>query len=208
MDDFFKIIYLEKNTLIKGWFIATLLILPFTFIPTIAAYGLSLDALQYRLPYSILYALGFAMLVSIAALVHNFMRLVDRKKIFDKAAFKELDFHGRIDGVGSIVREMETFLIGKIEHYYFRLNLVKTISKNNVVEIVPLIKIKSDQDLVYYLKSQHGFKEHYFFGKEIPLSDTELENKDSIKQILLEMEAILISQNARPLALNEREFFD
>lgn len=207
MDDFLKILYLEKNTLVKGWFISTLLILPFTFIPTFASYGFTLDAFRFRLPFSIMYALGIALAVVVASLIHNYLRLIDRKKVFDKAAFKALDFHGRIDGVGSIIRELETFLIGKMEHYYFRLNLVCTLNKNNVLEIVPLIKIKSDKGLVYFLKTKHGFKEHYFFSKEVYISDIDLENKDTVKQILLDIESILLSQEAKPLALNERELY-
>ena len=206
MDDFLKILIYEKNTLTKAWLISTLLILPFTFIPTLAAYGFSWEAIKFRIPYAILYSIGFALLVIIAALIHNYKNIVDRKKFFEKAAFKALDFHGRIDGVGSIVREMETFLIGKFEHYYFRLNLVNTVSQNKVLEIVPLIKIKTDRDLVYFLKSQHGFKEHYFFGKEIVMSDSDLNNKDSIKKILLDLEQVLKSQDAKPLALEGREF--
>lgn len=206
MDDFLKILLYEKNTLTKGWLISTLLVLPFTFIPTFISYGLTLESIRFRLPYSILYSLGFTLCVVIAALIHNYLNLVERKKIFDKKAFKELDFHGRIDGVGSITKEMETFLIGKMEHYYFRLNLVKTLNQNNVLEIVPLIKIKSDRDLVYYLKAKHGFKEHYFFSKEVPITEAELDDKNKIKNILIELEEVLKSQDARPLVLDEREF--
>ena len=71
MNDLIKIVVFERFALLKGWTISTLLILPFTFLPTIIKYGFSLEALKFRLPDSILYSSGFALIVVIAAVINN-----------------------------------------------------------------------------------------------------------------------------------------
>ncbi len=203
MNDLIKIVVFERFALLKGWTISTLLILPFTFLPTIIKYGFSLEALKFRLPDSILYSSGFALIVVIAAVINNYNNLVDRKRLFDKPTFKELDFYGRIDGVGSIIKDLETFLLGKIGNYYFRINLVEPESNTNRIEIIPLIDTKEDKELMRILKNKFGFRQYWFFGKEIKLSEEQLNDKKYLKGILRELELNLNKLNAKPLQVNE-----
>lgn len=205
MNDLIKIMIFERNTLLKGWVISTLLVLPFTFLPTIIKYGLSLEAMRFRLPDSILYSIGFALIVVIASVIHNYNNWVDRKRLFDKPAFKELKFYRRLDGVGSIVRELETFLLGKIETYYFRINLIETELRTNKIEIVPLIETRGHKELENKLKDNFGFRHYWFFGKEMRLSEKQMNDKNFLKNILIQLELDLKKMNVKPLEIDEFE---
>ena len=204
MNDLIKIIVFERNSLLKGWVISTLLVLPFTFLPTLIKYDVSFEAIKFRLPNSILYSLGFALVVVVAAVIHNYNNLVDRKRLFDKPTFKELDFYGRLDGIGSIVRELETFLLGIIGDYYFRINLIEPELGANKIEIIPLIETNGDKELLKILKDK-GFRRNWFFGKEMELSEKQLNNKNYLKEILKELELDLKNLNAKPLNVDELE---
>jgi hypothetical protein len=118
MRDLLTIIVAERTTLIKGLTISFLLIFPFTFIPAIIRNGFSISTILGRLNESILYAFGFALIVVLAAILKNYNGLVDRKWYFDKPAFRELDFYGRIGGIESVVYDLETFLLGKIDVFF------------------------------------------------------------------------------------------
>lgn len=204
MNDLIKIIVFERNMLLKAWVISTLLVLPFTFLPTLIEYGISLEAIKFRLSDSILYSLGFAFILIVAAVIHNYNNLVDRKRLFDKPTFKELDFYGRLDGVGSIVRELETFLLGKIGDYYFRINLLEPELNTNKIEIVPLIETKENEELLRIL-SNKGFKQNCFFGKEMKLSEEQLNDRNYLKDILKKLELDLRNLDAKPLSIDELE---
>ena len=205
MNDLIKIVVYERNSLLKGWVISTLLVLPFTFLPTVIKYGLSIEAIRFRLSDSILYSLGFSLIVVVAAVIHNYNNLVDRKRLFDKQTFKELDFYGRLDGVGSIVRELETFLLGKIGNYYFRINLIEPELNTNKIEIVPLIETKSNKELEKKLKDEFGFRNHWFFGKEIKLLDEQINDKSFLKNVLNQLALDLKNMGAKPLEIDEFE---
>ncbi|NJK93866.1 MAG: hypothetical protein HC905_02095 [Bacteroidales bacterium] len=100
----------------------------------------------------------------IVAVIHNYNGLVDRKRYFDKPAFKELEFYGRIDGTGSVVHEFETFLLGKIDNFFFRLNVTDIDKRKPILEIVPLIDITDKENEVEELKSVYHLKQ--FFSLE------------------------------------------
>ncbi len=205
MNDLIRIVVFERNTLLKGWVISTLLVFPFTFLPTVIKYGLSIEVIRYRLSDSILYSLGFSLIVVVAAVIHNYNNLVDRKRFFDKPTFKALDFYGGLDGVGSIVRELETFLLGKIGNYYFRINLIEPELNTKKIEIVPLIDIKANKDLETKLKDDFGFRYNWFFGKEMKLSDEQMNDKFFLKDILNQLEKELKSMEAKPIEIDEFE---
>lgn len=114
MRNIINIINIERQSLLKGLAISFLLTLPFTFLPTIIKHRLSIRTIAERFNDSILYSFGFSLIVVIAAIIHNYNGLVDRKWYFDKHAFKDLEFYGRIDGVNSVVHDLETVLLGKL----------------------------------------------------------------------------------------------
>lgn len=184
MRDLLTIIIAERKSLLKGLTISFVLILPFTFLPVIIKSGISFSTILGRLNDSILYSFGFALIVVIAAVIHNYNGLVDRKWYFDRPAFKDLDFYGRIDGVGSVVYDLETVLLGKIEDYFFRLNLIDNDKKKPILEIVPLIDLTEKEQEIEKLKSEDKFQTDLFFGKRIELNDIDLEAPNGIRDIL------------------------
>ena len=206
MKDLFNIIVAERSTLAKGLVICFLIILPFTFLPTIFDKGFTLSVLIRRLPDSILYAFGFALFIVIAAFIHNYNSLVDRKRIFDQPAFNKLGFYGRIDGKGSITYELETFLLGKIGDYYFRLNLIDPELKYFEIEIIPLIDIEEDKNLKARLKQELSFREGNFFGQRIKVNEAALVDENFLLYQLTELEQALKRLGVKPLVFSEADF--
>ena len=164
MKDLLAIIITERQTLFRGLTISFLLILPFTFLPTIISSGWTIQPIIERIPDSTLYSFGFSFIVVVASVFQNYNNLVDRKKLFDRPAFKKLDFYGRLDGVGSIVSELETFLLGKVDNYYFRLNIIDPDLKKFKVEIIPLIDFTENEELKEKLKKEYNFREDLLVG--------------------------------------------
>lgn len=128
--------------------------------------------------------LTFALIVVIAAVIHNYNGLVERKWYFDRPAFKDLDFYGRLDGVGSVVYDLETVLLGKIGNYFFRLNLIDTDKKKPILEIVPLIDLTDKEQEIEKLKTDDKFQTDFFFGKRIKLNEIDLDAPNGIRKIL------------------------
>ncbi len=205
MRDLLTIIVAERKALIKGLTISFLLILPFTFLPAVIRSGLSISTIIGRLNDSILYSLGFSLIVVIAAVIQNYNGLVDRKWYFDRPAFKDLDFYGRIDGIGSVVHDLETVLLGKIENYFFRLNLVDTDKKVPTLEIVPLIDLTEKEIEIEKLKSELGFKTDLFFGMRVSLNEIDLENPKGIKGLLTDLAKTLKELDFESLDVDENE---
>lgn len=190
MKDLILIITNERKTLLRGFIISFLIAFPFTFIPPIFRKGFSLATVIERFNESTLYAAGFALLVVFAAVIHNYNSLVEKKWFFEKPAFKNLDFHGRLDGIGSISRELETFLLGEIDGYFFRLGLPDPEAKNPKLEIIPLIKLNERETEKTILRKEYGFRQRLFFGKTLPLKDFNLEDPISIQSLLQQYAAV------------------
>ena len=179
-----------------------MLVFPFTFLPIIKD-GLTWESIVRRSPLSALYTFGFSSIVVIAAVVYNYNNLVERKRHFDKPAFTKLDFYGRLDGIGSIANELETFLLGKLGQYYFRLNLLDTDQKTIKIEIIPLIDLKENKDLKNKLRKQFGFKQNVFLGQIIKVTETDLQNEKFLIEKLSKLEATLAELGAKPVEIDE-----
>ena len=205
MRDLLIIIIAERKSLLKGLTISFLLTLPFTFLPAIIRSGFSISTILGRLNDSILYSLGFSLIVVIAAVIHNYNGLVDKKWYFDRPAFKDLDFYGRIDGVGSVVYDLETVLLGKIEDYFFRLNLIDTDKKKPTLEIVPLIDLTDKEQEIEKLKTSDKFQTDFFFGKRIELNEIDLETPNSIRDILKDLAIRLKDLKFKSLDVDEEK---
>lgn len=202
MRDLFTIIIAERRTLLRGLIVSFLLVFPFTFLPIISD-GLTWENIRRRFPMSAIYAFGFSLFVVIAAVFHNYNNLVDRKKHFDKPAFTNLDFHGRLDGLGSIVSELETFLLGKVGKYYFRLNLIDPEQKAIRIEIVPLIDLKGKKEMKAKLRKELNFKQNLFFGLTVKVKESDLQNENFMLDKLSWLEAKLNEFGAIPLEIDE-----
>ncbi len=205
MRDLLIIIIAERQTLLRGLIISFLLVFPFTFLPIIISKGWTLQPIIQRIPDSTLYTFSFSLIVVVASLLHNYNNLVHRKRIFDKPAFKKLDFYGRIDGLGSVVSELETFILGKIDKYYYRLNIIDPDLKKFKVEIIPLIDFSDNEELKEMLKKEHNFKEDLFVGQIISLTEQDLENENLLWDRLLNLDKILTEFGAVELNINEND---
>jgi len=195
-----NILSYEGKTLLKGWFFAFVVVFPFTFIPTLIKHGFALDALKARTPDAALYALGFAMFVVLAALIQNYNNLIAREKILKKPAFKALEFQSRVNGIGSLSYELQTLLLGKLEHYYFALCPVdpESESETNIIEFAPLIETEGHEDLVEELINNHGFNHNRYFSVLVPFSDEELKDKEAVANVVLGLDNTLKGLNAKP----------
>lgn len=203
MKDLLNIIILERRTLLRGLTISFLLVFPFTFLPTIISNGWTLQPIIQRIPNSTIYALGFSFIVVLASVLHNYNNLVDRKKLFERPAFKKLDFYGRLDGLGSVVSEIETFLLGKVDKYYYRLNIIDPDLMKFKVEIIPFIDLTDNEELKERLISEYNFRDGVLFGQLINLSENDLENENLFREKLLYLDKILIELGAVQLGINE-----
>lgn len=206
MRDLLTIIIAEKRTLLRGLFISFLFIFPFTFLPIIG-HGLSWQNIIHRAPLSALYAMGFSLVIVIAAVGQNYNSLVERQLHFNKPAFTNLDFHGRLDGAGSITNELETFLLGKVHHYYFRLNLIDPDKKPLKVNIIPLIDLNGNEQLKCNLQDELAFHHSDFLGKIIEVDEKDLQNDRFIIDKLIELEASLTQLGVKPLEIDEKTLF-
>ena len=205
MKDLLAIIITERQTLFRGLTISFLLILPFTFLQTIISNGWTIQPIIERIPDSTLYSFGFSFIVVVASVFQNYNNLVDRKKLFDRPAFKKLDFYGRLDGLGSIVSELETFLLGKVDNYYFRLNIIDPDLKKFKVEIIPLIDFTENEELKEKLKKEYNFREDLLVGQIINLTENDLENENLLWDKLLYLDKILMELGAIKLDVDEDE---
>ena len=202
MQDLLFIIRNERKSLFRGYVICFLAIFPFTFLPPVIRKGLNLATILERVNESTLYALGFALLIVIAAVIHNYNSLVEKKWLFEKPAFKSLEFYGRLDGMGSISRELETFLLGEIDGYFFRLGLHEPESDKPQLEIIPLIDLTDKQAEIKILKKEQGFRERIFFGRFIPLKKLDLEDPGNIRVLLEEYAAVFKELELEPLEVD------
>lgn len=206
-------LYQDRERVLKIWVLATVAFSPFPLIKTIAEFGFNFGEFGYRLMYVFNYSIFFSTLFTVTVIILNFVRLRERKRVFDAPAFIALDFEGRIDGLGSMLKELETFLVGKISPYLFRINVI--VPENDpepegaLVEIIPMIAVEEGMEVVDVLKSQHGFGEYVYWsntndifkylGKRVQLSEVELNDQTSLRAVLREMVNTLVSLEVDPI---------
>jgi hypothetical protein len=213
MKDFKAIIVIERHTLLRGLVISFLLVFPFTFIPVFFKSGFAIRPIILRIPDSTLYTFLFALITVIAALLQNYNNLVDRKKLFDRPVFNSLNFYGRIDGAGSIVSELETFLLGKIGSYYFRLNIGNFDNKNTTVLIRPLIDLINNKLIMNRLFNEFDFTvdnsvEGILAKQTLILSNNDLENDNYLKDKLLILSDLFVNLGIKKLYFDDLDLDD
>lgn len=171
-------------------------------------HGWVLAPVLQRIPKAILYAGLFGLAIIIAGVIQNYQSLAARKRIFDQPVFEQLSFYGRLDGLGSLNNHIETFLIGKIHNYFFRLTIVDPEAVVIKVKIVPFIDLSRDVDLMKRLKIEHNFEQGLFFGKTIALTHLDLQNGNLLRDQLKEWDNTLTTYGASPITIDEQEFKD
>ncbi|HEY3405180.1 MAG TPA: hypothetical protein VGK59_17470 [Ohtaekwangia sp.] len=197
--DLLMIIVGERRAILRGLIIAFCLVLPFTFLPAILKRGFTVDVIAAHASVSVVYTFSFALLVVIVAILYNYKGLADRKWYFDRPAFRNLDFQGRVDGADSVVCDLETLLLGQVRGYYFRLSLVGTDTENARLEIIPAIVLDGKEAEIKVLLAEYGFSHHRFFGKILSLNEVDLEDEDSIHTKLEYYASVLRSFGFEPI---------
>lgn len=142
-----QLLKLEWRTALKGWVLSTVIIFPFTFIPTFFEQGNLSENLISRVPESLAYALGFALFIVIAAIYQNYERQSKKIKYFNKPALRSLDFIYKSSGKGSLYKDFSFHLEGEFnENQYsidFSINLEET-DKDKIL-IIPGFLIRGSQ---------------------------------------------------------------
>lgn len=203
MHDLITILVVERRTLLRGLLVAFLVTFPLSFLPLMKD-GFTWPNILQRFPASTAYALGFSLVVVIVAVIVNYNKLVANKIFFDKPAFSALGFQGRLDGKGSISKELETFLLGKIGDFFFRINLVDTSMGKLKVEIVPLVNLEQNQELFLRMKKDLGFRLNRFFGITMVLTEKDWNNPEFLSDRLYQLVMVLQSFGAEPMEMDER----
>ena len=129
MNHLYVLIISQKNTLIKGWFISTLIVLPFTFIPTWIEFGFSLEETLYRVSHSILYSLALGLKEMLDPIKDASVAFKGGRAMLKLG----LERANRFDE--SIIDEQYSFL-GKVGNYYFLINLIEPESEKCIIEIL------------------------------------------------------------------------
>jgi hypothetical protein len=203
MNDLITIITAEKRSLLRGFLVVFFLVLPLTFIHVIFRYGFSLQAFSQHLPEMALYAALIAIGVILYALLNNYEKLLQKKRLYDFPAFSELHFSGAVEGYNSIVKELSTYLFGKVGNYFFRVNIVNPKQKNVQIELSPLIYVGHNQVLLNKLMQDLNMKESLYLSRVLFLPEEELLQSDVIKSELIQLSDELDKLGVTPLSVDE-----
>ncbi|MDX5417963.1 MAG: hypothetical protein LPK09_02015 [Hymenobacteraceae bacterium] len=202
MKDVFTIIITERTSLLRGFFVVFLLVLPFTFIPAIFRYGFSLQVIGQRMQESMLYSALFAAGVIVVSLLNNYEKLQQKKRLYDFPAFTELDFEGAVEGYNSIIKELSTYLIGRVGNYFFRVDIINPDQKNLKVEIAPMIYIGQNHDLLEKLLHELNLKENLYLARVLRLSQEQLFEPDIVRNELIKLSDELNCMGVTPLEVD------
>ena len=186
----------------RGFFVVFLLVLPFTFIPAIFRYGFSLQVIGQRMQESMLYSALFAAGVIVVSLLNNYEKLQQKKRLYDFPAFTELDFEGAVEGYNSIIKELSTYLIGKVGNYFFRVDIINPDQKNLKVEIAPMIYIGQNHDLLEKLLHELNLKENLYLARVLRLSQEQLFEPDIVRNELIKLSDELNCMGVTPLEVD------
>lgn len=210
VNSFLTLVRYEKNTLLKGWVLSFLLIFPFSFMPVLVKGDWRMQVFIDALPSTLLFAGLFSLFIVSVAVVKNFVSLKKTKGIFTKPAFKNLGFHDRFLGVGSIVKDLEVVLVGKYKTYFFLVRIIQLEKEKLTVEIIPMIELAETPE-----KQEKLIKEHHFFYSSYPMVSqffkhdvSELDKEDLLVERIISIEQILRDQAIDPIDINEIDLFD
>jgi hypothetical protein len=210
VNSFLTLLRYEKNTLLKGWLVSFLLIFPFSFMPVLVKGDWRMQVFIDALPSTLLFAGLFSLFIVSVAVVKNFVSLKKTKGIFTKPAFKNLGFHDRFLGVGSIVKDLEVVLVGKHKAYFFLVRIIQLEKEKLTVEIIPLIELAETPE-----KKEKLIKDYQFFHSSYPMLSqffkykfSDLDSEDLLLNPLISMEKILRHLAIDPIDINEIDLFD
>ena len=203
MNDLFTLITNEKRSLLRGYLVLFVLVLPFTFIPAIIRQGFSFQAFGQQVPEKALVAALIAAGFIVLLLLNNYEKLLQKKRLYDFPAFTSLHFNGAVEGYNAIIKEVSTYLFGKAGDYFFRVNIINPKQQNVQIELSPLIHIGRNQELLDKLMQDLHLKENLYLSRVISLPEEQLHQSDVIKNELLKLSEELSKLGAIPMAVEE-----
>ncbi|MEL7003329.1 MAG: hypothetical protein AAFN93_11425 [Bacteroidota bacterium] len=150
-----QLLKLEKRTLIKGWIICFIVVLPFTFLPVLSSESPFWQSILDRVPWSVLYSAGFALLICGAALYHNYERQSIKLKLFSKPAFRNLRFQYQQSGKGSLVDDLSFYITGTHNEFYYTIDMTIDLDDHSKQEVVitPMLEIEKNSDVPDMVKN-------------------------------------------------------
>ena len=192
---------LEKWTLLRGWIISGILVFPFTFLPVLFKDGPLGERLIIRLPSSSLYAVGFSLLVVIAALYQNYERQRQKFILFNKPAIKRLGFSMATEGHKSLMEDLNVFLKGVNNDLNYRLDILIDLEddRNSRLLINPILTAPNYSDYKKLIAENATLLARDFRvstsirGVEIllPLNEVNFEDEKSIRKFMTIIESKL-----------------
>lgn len=203
MKDLLTIIKTERRSLIRGFVAVFLLALPFAFIPFIMSQGFSTHTITQSFLSASFYAAVFSLSLIVVALLSNYNKLVQKKRLYDQPAFTALHFSGAVEGYSSIIKELSTYLFGKVGHYYFRVNIVDPSKRPLKIELSPLIFIGENTDLLQKLLHELDLREELYLSKILYLSEENLQQSDLLLTEIKQLAAELANLGIKPLEVKD-----
>lgn len=203
MNDLLSIITNEKKSLLRGFLVVFILVLPFTFLPVLFRQRAPFETFSQQIPEKALVAALVAVGIIILLLLNNYEKLLKKKRLYDFPAFTSLHFNGAVEGYNAIVKEVSTYLFGKVGDYFFRVNILNPKQGNVQIELSPLIHIGQNQELLDRLMQELHLKENLYLSRVISLQEEQLQQSDVIKNELLKLSDELSRLGVTPLAVDE-----
>lgn len=202
MKELITMVVNERASLLRGFTAIFMLVLPLTFVPTLIRHGFSSYILQQHIPESMLYATLIATAVIVIALLNNYEKLLLKKRLYSFPAFAALEFEGGVEAYNSIIKELSTYLIGKIGNYYYKLDIIHPERQRFQVEVAPMIRIHQNSTLLDRLINELHFKENFYLSRVLAFSEEQLLEEDILKKELLKLSDELSSLGVAPLEIN------
>lgn len=201
MNDLLTIITNEKKSLLRGFLVVFVLVFPFTFLPALFRQQAPSESFSQLIPEKVLVAAFIAVGIIVLLLLNNYEKLLRKKRLYDSPAFTSLRFNGAVEGYNAIVKEISTYLFGKVGDYFFRVNIVNPKYDNMQIELSPLIHVGQNQDLLNRLLHELQLKENLYLSRIIILSEDELQQSDVIKNELLRLSEELSRLGVVPMTV-------
>lgn len=201
MNDLLTIITNEKKSLLRGFLDVFVLVFPFTFLPALFRQQAPSESFSQLIPEKVLVAAFIAVGIIVLLLLNNYEKLLRKKRLYDSPAFTSLRFNGAVEGYSAIVKEISTYLFGKVGDYFFRVNIVNPKHDNVQIELSPLIHVGQNQDLLDRLLHELQLKENLYLSRIIILSEDELQRGDVIKNELLRLSEELSRLGVVPMTV-------
>lgn len=202
--DVWRLIVMDWPSLIKGYALGVVIVFPLTFVPTLIKHGFKGYQFLVQAPYSFAFSSFIAVISVFAALLHNYNKLVDQQRVFKTPAFEALPFEGMVSGLNSVIEDISTFVIGEIDGYFYRIELISFIKAPYVITVVPLIAVDNHPEVVKILIHQEKFILERYLYQSLKLTHEQLNNTNYLISHLKHLSKRLSALDVAPLQLSSQ----